>query len=204
MRRRMLIVYGTADGQTAKVARYIAEVLTSAETTVTLADAARLPRGLAPQDFDGVIVGSAVRYDRHQRSVGRFVRAHRDVLNAVPSAFFSVSGAAGGESADERARARRYVDDFLRESGWQPRMAAPIGGAIAYTRYSPLMRWMLRRIAAKRGGPTDTSRDHETTDWRQVRRFAETFVATPAATLAAPIDAATAVLDAPPRPRTAV
>jgi len=34
----------------------------------------------------------------------------------------------------------------------------------------------MRRIAKKEGGPTDTSRDHEMTDWTQVRDVAEELV----------------------------
>lgn len=173
--RRILVVYGTSHGQTAKVARYIADVRTAMGDTVTVADVESLPRGLAPRDFDGVIVGSPILYGRHRRGVGRFVRGHRDALNGMPSAFFSVSGSAGSPLETERAQARRCVDEFLRETGWHPGRAETIGGAMAYTRYSPLVRWITRRAAAKAGGPTDTSRDHEYTDWQQVRRFAEAF-----------------------------
>ena len=42
---------------------------------------------------------------------------------------------------------------------------------MAYTRYRPLLRWMMKRLSARAGRPTDTSRDHELTDWSQVRRF---------------------------------
>jgi menaquinone-dependent protoporphyrinogen oxidase len=34
---------------------------------------------------------------------------------------------------------------------------------------------MMRRIVAKAGGDTDTSRDYEYTDWADVRTFAEEF-----------------------------
>ena len=33
-------------------------------------------------------------------------------------------------------------------------------------------------MAARQNSPTDTSRDHEFTDWAQVRRFAESFAGT--------------------------
>ncbi len=34
---------------------------------------------------------------------------------------------------------------------------------------------LMKHIAAKEGGETDTSRDFEYTDWDEVTRFAETF-----------------------------
>jgi menaquinone-dependent protoporphyrinogen oxidase len=44
---------------------------------------------------------------------------------------------------------------------------------MAYTRYNPVVRWVIKRISKRRGGPVDTSRDHEVTDWAQVRRFVD-------------------------------
>ena len=178
---RILIVYGTSYGQTAKITRFVADLLTDAGGTVTLVDAANLPhcrelpRGLTPRDFDGVIVGSSVLYGRHQRCVDRFVRAHRDALNELPSAFVSVSGSAASPQPDKVAEAHRLVERFLRDTGWRPQRSEIVAGCMAYTKYSPLLRWIVKRTAAKEGGPTDTSRDHERTDWAQVRRFAEEF-----------------------------
>jgi len=39
-----------------------------------------------------------------------------------------------------------------------------------------LKRFVMRRIAVKAGGPADTSRDHEMTDWDQVRAAADDLV----------------------------
>lgn len=182
--RRILIVFGTSYGQTAKIARSMADQLTAVGDSPTLVDAAELPRdgalprGLGPHDFDAVIVGGSVLYGRLQRSIGRFVRAHLAALNEIPSALFAVSGAAGSADPAQQAEARRIANEFLRATAWRPAVVETVGGAITYTRYNPLMRWMLRRITAKNGGPTDTSRDHELTDWAQVRRFVESFAAT--------------------------
>jgi menaquinone-dependent protoporphyrinogen oxidase len=35
-----------------------------------------------------------------------------------------------------------------------------------------LTRWIMRRMAAREGAPTDTRRDHEFTNWTSVREFA--------------------------------
>jgi menaquinone-dependent protoporphyrinogen IX oxidase len=42
----------------------------------------------------------------------------------------------------------------------------------SYTRYGWFTRWIMKRIAKKEGGPVDTARDHELTDWDAVARFA--------------------------------
>ena len=183
--RRILILYGTSYGQTAKIARRMDDLLTASGETVILVDASNQPRGLTPREFDGVIVGGSIIRGRHQKSVRRFVHVHWDVLNAMPSAFFSVSGAAASPDQVTRAEARRFVDAFLGETGWRPALSETIAGAMAYTKYNPIVRWIVKRASKPSGGPTDTSRDHEFTDWAQVQRFAEEFAATlPASTAA--------------------
>ena len=195
MSSRVLVVYGTSYGQTAKIARFVADALTASGHAATLVNAAELgrrcalPHGLSPRDFDGVIVASSIIVRRHQKSVRRFVRAHHQALNAVPSAFVSVSASAASRDVAKFAETLRISGEFTRDAGWRPGLVESVAGAIAYTRYSPLVRWMLRRISASEGGPTDTSRDHELTDWGQVGRFVEAFVgmiATGAARKAAP------------------
>jgi menaquinone-dependent protoporphyrinogen oxidase len=183
--RRILIFYGTSYGQTAKIARRMEDLLTASGETVTLVDASNQPPGLTPREFDGIIVGGSIIRGRHQKSVRRFVHVHRDVLNAIPSAFFSVSGAAASPDQDARAEARRFVDAFLGETGWDPALSESIAGAMAYTKYNPIVRWIVKRASKPLGGPTDTSRDHEFTDWAQVERFVEAFeAALPAPTAA--------------------
>lgn len=172
----ILIVYGSRYGQTAKIASYMRDLLTADGATPAVVSVDG-PRSVAIGDFDGVIVGSPIFYGRHLRSVERFVRQHRDALNAVTSAFYSVSGSAASRDEAEPTAARKCVNGFLSRTGWQPSHTDIVGGAMSYTKYNPLLRWVMKRISQKRGGPTDTSRDHEVTDWLQVRQFVDTFMA---------------------------
>lgn len=170
--RKILIIYGTSYGQTEKIAARIQAALVKRGHAVTLANAAeRMPT--APlASFDGIVVGSSIIASGHQKSVERFVRAEVVLLNTTPSAFYSVSGAAGSTDPNERAAADRVRDEFLKRLGWEPQLRASIAGAINYTRYNAFLRWYMKRASAKGGGSTDTSRDHEYTDWMQVERFA--------------------------------
>ena len=69
-----------------------------------------------------------------------------------------------------------------------------MAGALPYTRYNFLVRFVMRRISKAEGGDTDTSRDYEYTDWAAVDRFAVEFVEDVTPTLAAEASVA------PPRP----
>ena len=176
--RRILIAYATSYGQTAKIARRMSDLLMTSGEAVTLVNVRNHPRDFHPNEFDGVIVGGSIIGGRHHRALVQFVTAHRAALSATPSAFFSVSGSAGSPLESERAHARRFVAEFLTRTGWHPAVTDTIAGAMAYTKYNPFLRWFIKRAAKAAGGPTDTSRDHEVTDWAQVERFVATFIAT--------------------------
>ena len=96
-------------------------------------------------------------------------------MNHLPTAFFSVSLTA---AAKDVSPAQTCADHFLAQTGWRPGMVRLVAGALAYTRYNWLVRWMMRRIARKNGGDTDTSRDYVYTDWQRLRDDIEEFLHT--------------------------
>ena len=95
-------------------------------------------------------------------------------MSRLPTVFFSVSLSATGS---DLPGARKCADAFLHETGWFPSMVRLTAGALMYSRYGFLTRWLMRRIARKAGGGTDTSRDYEYTDWAKLREDVELFLA---------------------------
>jgi len=170
---RILIIYGTTDGHTAKIAGALAEALRSPGRAIRVADASR--EHPHPDDFDGVIVAAAVRAGKYQKTVQRWVRSHADALNARPTAFVSACLGILQRSPAVDAALRVIVDDFLAGTGWRPTVTKPVAGALLYTRYNWFIRRVMKRIARKAGGDTDTSRDYEYTDWPDLRAFATAF-----------------------------
>ncbi len=175
---RILVVYGTATGQTRKIVGFLAERWRSQAHIVELCDADRLPRGLDPAGFDRVVVASCVRQGEYRRSVMRFVRRYRDALRAVPSVFLSVSMAAANRL--NRKDARRWLEGwvaaFSERTGWKPPRVEHVAGAQMFTRYNPITKWFMRRIAMEQGYQADTTRDHEYTDWAALGEFADALV----------------------------
>jgi len=175
MLRHVAIIYGSAFGQTAKIAFRMRNVLLEHDVLVAFLNAEALVPGFDLSGFDGVIIGSSVIAWKHGRAITRFVHAHREPLSTTPSAFFSVSGSAGSIYSEKRTEARSLMDRFLEAARWNPRLRATFGGAVAYTRYPFFIRWIMKRIARKEGAPTDTTRDHEMTNWEEVDAFAHRF-----------------------------
>ena len=170
---RILVVYGTTDGHTARVARALAEAATGAGAIVHVAVAQRTAP--APVGYDGVIVAASVHAGRYQTGVCGWVRQHRDALAAVPAAFVSVCLGVLQKDVKVDQELEAIRERFFTETGWRPGSTKVVAGALRYTHYGWLTRVMMRRIAARAGGDTDTSRDYEYTDWVDLARFGRAF-----------------------------
>lgn len=170
---RILIVYASTYGQTERIAHRIGSVLAELGHEVRVDDVKPLSPTLPLEPYDGVIVASSVYYERHHKEAREWVRRNRSVLERKQTAFVSVCGAAGAEAGREEAAG--YANKFLEETGWRPRLVQSFGGAFAYTKYWFGLRWVMKRIAKSRGGPLDTSQDHDLADWAAVEEFARSF-----------------------------
>ena len=171
----ILVVYASSEGQTAAIAERIANVLDDEGHGVTLVHAAHPPDALAVSAFDGVLVGASVHKGRHQSSIEAFVREHVDQLNRLPTAFVSVSLTAATPGPEKRVEAREQLQSVLEETGWDPERTQTVAGALAYSEYGLVTRFIMKRIAGREGLDTDTSRDHEYTDWEALDEFAREF-----------------------------
>ena len=68
------------------------------------------------------------------------------------------------------------IDTFLAETGWHPSKVRAVAGALSYTKYNFLVRFVMKRIAKAQGASTDTSRDHELTDWEALDHIVDEVV----------------------------
>jgi menaquinone-dependent protoporphyrinogen oxidase len=173
----ILIAYGTSEGQTAKIAEHLAEVIRAEGHDAFPVDIAR--GAPAPAGYHAVIVGASVHKGKHQPRVVDYVRRNRPALQRLPSAFFSVSLAIADGTEKGRLEAEGYVETFVKETGWYPEKIGLFAGALLYTKYNFLLRQVMRWIARSKGSrDLDTRRDYVYSDLAAVRRFAEEFLAT--------------------------
>ena len=103
-----------------------------------------------------------------------FVRRHKVRLEVVPTGFFSVSLSAGVEK--QKAEAVLYLDAFLQKAEWSPTIKTTFAGGLPYREYGFLKRWMMKKIAKDAGKDTDTSKNHEHTDWQTIDGFVQAFL----------------------------
>ena len=170
---KILVLYASFDGQTARIADRICDGLRAAGHRATLLSAEAIGAGREIAEHDAVIIGSAIRFGHHPKYLEILVRDHLQEICARPNAFFSVCLSA--RRSPETAR--KYIDVFEQDTRWYPHDRASFAGALYYRRYGPVLRFMMRIVARVNGSETDASRDYEYTDWRAVDRFAAQFAA---------------------------
>src|SRR5579859_5719179 len=174
---KYLIVYGTQEGQTAKIANSIAETIRQhGSSEVDVFDVRKVPSGIRFQEYEGVIIGSSIHMLHWSNPAITFAKQYQDQINKVPSAFFSVSMTSAGPIPEQRARLDPLVEKFFSKSGWRPDAVGNFAGRLAYSKYGFLTRWLMQSIARANGESTDVSHDIEYTNWEQVEEFANQFV----------------------------
>ena len=172
----ILILFASKEGQTEKIAHFIAEVIRHHGHQATTHLGEHLPKDFSLDSFDAAIIGGSIHMGKYPRYLKRFVSEHSDWLNRIPSALFTVCMAIHSVNEKEQAEARSFGTNFIKETDWQPDLVETFAGAVKYTQYGFITRIIMRHISKKEGGDTDTSRDHEYTNWDAVTRFTEKFL----------------------------
>lgn len=173
----VLVVYGTTEGQTRKIAEWVAKRARACGHQVELHDSAALASSLDLKAFHAFIIASSVHQEQHQETITNFVVARYELLNARPSAFISVSLSAVLEEA--KTEAQKYVDHFVSATGWRPRKTLLLGGALRFTEYDYFQEQIVKFIVMRRGGAASSGRDREFTDWNALSDFVDQFLEVP-------------------------
>lgn len=166
----ILVLYATVEGHSRTIAEHAATLLEGRGHPVVLGDM-REPGFAVPGRFDGILLCAPIHIGRYPDPLIRFASDWKDALDDVPNALISVSLAIASDSAEERTEAQAYPEGLEKKTGYRPRLVHHAAGALKYAEYDFFKRMMMRRIAAKEGGPVDTSRDHVLTDWDALDRF---------------------------------
>lgn len=167
---RILLVYGTTEGHTLKVVSELALEIERADVEADVFAAS--PAAPSPAGYNAVIVAASLHAGRYQRPVEAWIRQHAAALRDKPSAFLSVCLMAADRSPKAQAAVSEVMRTFVASCGWHSHYLKPVAGALLYTQYGWFTRWMMKRISARHGGDTDTTRDYEYTDWADLRAFA--------------------------------
>jgi len=178
----VLILYATRQGHTHRIAEYMVARLMAQGVSSDMVDAAHVSGQTSFDRYSAAFICSSVHMGKHESEIAALVKHHRKELENLPTAFLSVSlseAAVENPTADparrEQAKAdvERMINEFLKETGWRPKKIKAVGGALQFTKYNFVLRFIMQRISEKAGGDTDTSHDYEYTDWDAVDSFVD-------------------------------
>lgn len=172
---KILIAYGTGEGQTRKIAKFISNRLREAGHDIVLHDTEGLLGDRKVADFDRVILAGSIHEYGHQKSLEAFVVAHRDELDALPTLFLSVSLSAAFE--DKLADAEGYVETFVKNTKWQPGEVQLVAGALHYGEYGYYKEAILEHQVLRDKSVENPGEDQEYTDWDELGRVVDEFMA---------------------------
>jgi menaquinone-dependent protoporphyrinogen oxidase len=172
---RIAVVFGTTNGQTAKIARRIKSVLRAEGHLVDLIDTHDELPSTALTGVAAAVIAGSVRMGRFPPALLSFVQTHRDELLVMPTAFVPVSLSASRKSPAALREVQKTIRRFTAETGLNPNIIQPTAGALLYSRYGFFTKLAILFISRISGGDTDTSRDYEYTDWNAVDAFATRF-----------------------------
>jgi menaquinone-dependent protoporphyrinogen oxidase len=166
---KLLIVYGTVEGQTRKICDKLKNEAKLNGHTVSINNSTG--PNLSPFGFDAVIIASSIHNDKFQAPVERYVGDYSKVLNNMVGAFMTVSLTAVNDEPEGWAELEEITKGFLSRTSWHPTIIEHVAGAIRYSEFNFFKKYIARNVADKKNAQTNTSEDHEYTDWGQVKRI---------------------------------
>lgn len=170
----ILIVYGSTEGHTRKIAEFLRIEAEQNDHHVTVAPAS--DKCVAPHDYEAVIIASSIHAGQYSNEITDYVVKHCEVLNFLPSAFLSVGLSITRKDPEVLKQLDETTQFFLHMTKWNPLVTEQVAGALLYTQYGFIKKMLVRSIMKKAGGDTDTSRDFEYTNWDNVRQFLSHFI----------------------------
>ena len=162
---KLLILYGTIEGQTRKIANFVAEEAIRLGHDPVLVDAEET----GAIEFDGVgavILAASVHQRRHPRAFEAMLAAHSADLAAARVLMLSVS--LNAAFAEGREEAAEYLTEMKMRTRLVPDAEMLVGGAVRTMHYDYFALQVLRHVVL-RDRPFDASKtEHEFTDWAAV------------------------------------
>jgi menaquinone-dependent protoporphyrinogen oxidase len=182
----ILILYATREGQTRRIAEHLAAAARTRGFVTDVINVSEIHSGFSLGAYSAAILAASVHIHKHEPEITQFVKNNLAALEGLPTVFLSVSLSEAG-AEDPRAPADRrtqsavdvegMIQAFLNETGWHPRHIRAVAGALMYSKYNFVVRFIMKRIARQAGAPTDASRDYEFTDWEALDRILDELTA---------------------------
>jgi menaquinone-dependent protoporphyrinogen oxidase len=173
---RVFILFSTTEGHARRLAQFTAARLAKLDHKVYVCDAAQTDQPDVA-GFDAALLIASVHVGHYRRSFVAFARKYHDVLNAIPTAFVSVSLSAAGDNPTDLAGIRDCIERLKRDTAWHPGAVHHAAGAMLFSACGFFTKLAIKLIARKRGKVVNTSQDDDLTDYAALETFIDAFAA---------------------------
>ena len=157
--KKILVTYATRAGSTFEVAEQVAEVLRGTGATV---DVKPVPAVQEVESYDAVVVGSAIRMGQWLPEAVAFVKAHREPLSHIPTAYFLVSGLIREDTPEMRGKVLAFLDPVRQIL--EPASIGLFAGKIDYSKMNGLDRSIAEAVSSSEG---------DWRNWEAIRSWAQ-------------------------------
>jgi menaquinone-dependent protoporphyrinogen oxidase len=181
---KILLLYGSSQGQTEKIMQHLSQRLSSAghQPALVKAGADTVPDIVS---FDACILAASVHVGQFQKVLVETAREQASALSARPGLFLCVSLTAAGNDPAEQAELERQVSAFLDHTGWTGPRVAHVAGALRFSQYGFFEYWAMRWIARRKQKQTGEfagievtgKEDIEFTDWEKLNALVDDWLA---------------------------
>ncbi|WP_170765847.1 flavodoxin domain-containing protein [Ruegeria lacuscaerulensis] len=170
----VLIAYGTVEGQTAKIARFINDVARESGYETKLINTGDQIRHVSLAGVGMVILLAPVHERRHPKLFEAFVETQRDALVSRKSLMLSVSLKAA--FARGREDALDYLTEMLMRTHFEPDETALVAGAVRPENYGYFEEEIVQHVVLQDQKIDPREGTREFTDWDALREIVETFL----------------------------
>lgn len=171
----VLIVFGTVEGQTGKIARHAAHKAKAADHDVTLIDTEAKRTPVSFKNVDRVVLAASVHERRHPQHFEAFVSANRERLAERKTLMLSVSLSAAFEAGMEEAQ--DYLTEMEMRAGFKPDHEMLVAGAVKTGSYGYFENLVVRHVVLKNRDYDPRLGEHEFTDWDTLDAELDSFFA---------------------------
>ncbi len=171
----VLVIYASKQGQTKKIAENIGAHLKQHGYRIDIKGIDDVTDEFEIKEYDGIIIGASVHASGYSKRLIKWIRSNRNGFSLRPTAFYSVCLGILQDSIQVKNEEEKIKQNLFDLTGWYPDLSTIFAGALTYSKYNWLLKFIMHRIAKKAGFETDMNKDYEYTDWKSVEKFADHF-----------------------------
>lgn len=174
---KALVAFGTKYGSTVKVAEEISSVLKTLGADVTVHDLRQKRVGPLEQ-YDLVIVGSAILVGAWTKEAQRFLEENSEVLSKKKVALFACCGDMVFQRSSMEECRKNYLENVADKYGIKsPASMALFGGVLDFSKYGFLVKAILsssKKEFEQKG--IDMSKPYDFRNWEEIRSWAGSLI----------------------------